>query len=1141
VSEDSPALETPSPPPVPTPPPVVPWNRGDTRFVLLSLLLLAASLGVGLPLFSRAFPEASLRLEVTREQSREIAETALRPRGLDPGEAGGRHTSLFAVDDGARVYLERTLGLAESNRRIEAGLPIWGFEHRWFVPERKEEWNARVGTDGRLLAFGHLLEEDAPGGRPSQEEARALAERTLVLLAGGSLGEWRGVSAESHDRPARRDHDFVWERPDTAVGDGILRVEIGVAGGKVALFRQYYEVPERFEDDYRALRSRNESTGRIASLLLAATFLGALGVVLARMKRGRLPIRYGALLGATTFVILLASSANQLSLALHDYDTDSSWAGFLSSMLFQSVLSAASWAGLIFVLALAADDLHVDRFDRHLPLRLLLTRRGLATKHVPRSIALGFGMAGAFLAWQVLFYLAADRLGAWAPAEIPYSDLLNTRFPWIAVLVMGFLPAVSEELWCRQFSIPWLEGLLGRRWPAIVVSAFVWGFAHSTYPNQPFFVRGLEIGLAGIVIGFVYCRFGILPALVWHYTIDAGYTSVLLFRSPNPVFVATAAVAAFGLLLPFVLSFVFAWRRGGFEDEAPLLREAIALRGGTPEEAAAPAGPLPPFYVASPRRLSLAAVALPLLLALAALVPGDRIGRSVRAAVDDGDAIRLASSWLTGRGVDVALFRIAAARSGAPFDAEEAKFLLALGGVDALERGAADRSLFNVRFFRPREREEWRIGVTGDGRITGFIHTIPEDGEGKELSDADGEARIRARAASQGDDLTGWTKVDGKSERRKRRIDHVLILERDLPVAGESDAPPERSARLRRTYVLAGDELIQRVDWLKIPEAWVDARGKETLPIVLRWGLQLLLASFLMGGLILVFVRAAREGRVRWVPLVALAFAAALLHRFDLANEFSRQVVRSYKTWYPWGVFLLSEVSNALFGLVASFGGFVLAFGAFDAEYPGSAEPRRLVAGLRRNLAAAGAGPLLAAGAFAGFRALVERIEFAFPLHLPAFAYPLPGPIDGPLPLLGVFSEALIWAVAFPAVALAVRLARKALRLDGARLLAVIPPVALLGTSWGAIRIDEVLWSFSVNLAALLLALFVAERLLAPNPFAFVLAGAGLRLLLSGIELAGQPALSCRIGGGVALAAAGGLLLLPLLLARGEREGPEAA
>src|SRR6185295_15490218 len=132
-----------------------------------------------------------------------------------------------------------------------------------------------------------------------------------------------------------------------------------------------------------------------------------------------------------------------------------------------------------------------------------------------------------------VFYIIANKLGAWAPRDVAYSDLLSTAFPWVYVLFFGFLPALSEEFISRMFSIPFFERALRSTTLAVVVSAFIWGFGHASYPNQPFWIRGLEVGLAGIVFGLVMLRFGIAAVVICHFSVDALYTAFVLIRSPN--------------------------------------------------------------------------------------------------------------------------------------------------------------------------------------------------------------------------------------------------------------------------------------------------------------------------------------------------------------------------------------------------------------------------------------------------------------------------------------------------------------------------------------------------------------------------------------------------------------------------------
>src|SRR5260370_25794851 len=82
-------------------------------------------------------------------------------------------------------------------------------------------------------------------------------------------------------------------------------------------------------------------------------------------------------------------------------------------------------------------------------------------------------------------------------------------------------------------------------------------------------------------------RFGILPTLVWHYSVDAMYSAMLLVRSESLYFKLSGIGAAGIMVLPVLIALAAYWRYGGFEPETGLLnRDDVAEPGVQP--AAAP-------------------------------------------------------------------------------------------------------------------------------------------------------------------------------------------------------------------------------------------------------------------------------------------------------------------------------------------------------------------------------------------------------------------------------------------------------------------------------------------------------------------------------------------------------------------------
>src|SRR6059036_2982621 len=88
-------------------------NRGDWLFLAVCAAVVAVALFVVVNWFSEAFPEASIDFRYDRASSLRVAEPLLAAQGLDL--RGMKHTATFSGDDNARIFLERSLGLAKAS------------------------------------------------------------------------------------------------------------------------------------------------------------------------------------------------------------------------------------------------------------------------------------------------------------------------------------------------------------------------------------------------------------------------------------------------------------------------------------------------------------------------------------------------------------------------------------------------------------------------------------------------------------------------------------------------------------------------------------------------------------------------------------------------------------------------------------------------------------------------------------------------------------------------------------------------------------------------------------------------------------------------------------------------------------------
>ncbi|MGH9354495.1 MAG: CPBP family intramembrane glutamic endopeptidase, partial [Terriglobia bacterium] len=785
------------------------------RVLAVAAVVAAASLVVGVKYFSHAFPEASIRFRVNRAGSAQIASQFLAQQGFHLN--GYRHAAVFDYDDTAKLYLERTLGLQRMDQLTRGPLHLWRWSDRWFRPQHKQEFSVEVTPSGEVAGFDHEIREDAPGANLSQGAARSLAENFLSAVMKLDLSDLAFVDAQSQKRPARTDYTFTWKRKNVDLGAGSLRVTVGVDGGQIAACQEYVKIPESWLRGYDRLRSRNTAAQIVDEVFWVLLSLAMLAILLERLRDRDVPLKLAFGLGITAAVLALLSRLNTFPLAEFSYVTTDAFSSFISSYIFEALMSALGLGVLIFLVVSSSEPVYRETLPNLISIRRYFSWGGLRSRSFFMANAVGIALTFFFFAYQTLFYLAANRLGAWAPSDIPFSNTLNTHIPWVAVLFGGFFPAVSEEMQFRAFAIPFLKKLT-RSWPlAVALAAFNWGFLHSAYPNEPFFIRGVEVGLGGIVVGVIMLRFGILATLMWHYSVDALYSAFVLLRSPDHYLMISGGLCAGVMLVPLLASAIAYIATGTFAEERSITNAAEGVsRPPRPKAADTEKRVL---YSPLSRRALQAGVALLIMFGAVAFLRVYQLGRGLKIQTTRAEALRTAEQFLTARRVQApGYWQAAWLRENV--DPLAVRYLLERVPVrraDQIIREASKPWLWEVRFFRPLEREEHQVFVDpATGTVFSFRHVLDEAAPGATLTPAQAQALGEKTIARYGYDLAGFTLQNSEAQKREAREDYSLVWQ-----ARPGDPRNVDGARYRLAVDIAGSQVAGFSRYLKLPEQWV--------------------------------------------------------------------------------------------------------------------------------------------------------------------------------------------------------------------------------------------------------------------------------------------------------------------------------
>ena len=911
----------------------------DKRTLLLWIICGVLGLVFAQHYFFRAFPEASVDFKVSRAEAQRRAHSFVE--GLGENLDGYQSTITFQVDDDAKTYLERELGLQAANRLMSTELNIWFWDVRFFKPQQEEEYKVRVSPAGKVVAYRHKIKEDLGAKSLSREEALAAATEFLQSKLGDNLDSWNFLPEEANSvvRPNRLDWSFTWERRNFKAKDAPYRLEVGLQGDHIGGTQEFLQVPEAWTRAYQHLRSTNLFYNQIALIPYGFLIGAALWLGISLTRQGKTSWGAALKLGGLVALLFFLMQANDWNSIRAGYDTHQAYSSFVTMSLAKIILGALATGLMVTLVLPGGEPLYRSAQPARLRLYQALRLRGIRSKEFFCSSVVGISMAAAHMGFLVAFYIVASKHGAWAPQDLNYSDVVNTSFPWIAGVAVGVMAATSEEFLFRMFAVPFLEKMTGSRILAVILPAFSWSFLHSAYPQEPGYIRGIEVGLIGIVAGLVMLRWGIVATLIWHYTVDASLVGMLLIRSDNLYFKISGVVVGLAAVAPLAWSGISYLVRGSFEPVDDLLNGAEPAGEISLERQPATAEAVP-----SSRRYDALSAGTVGFLLLCVLLGGvlaftlkrETIGDYLRLTLNGRAAISRADALMRTHQLDPNSFHRAAEFESAanPITNEYLRRRLSIPQINQIYQQRIPGALWLVRYFRDSQPEEFAVVLKPDGSLHSFHHKLAEAAKGANLSKEEAQAIAENYLHEQKQiDLLDWKLVEANSEKRPKRTDHTLVWQQNVPLdaknAGNKDSADHAYARIE--VQVLGDEPANYRTYIKIPEEFTRKQEEQSLPRTLfTVGKAAIYLALAVAVLIFYFqqLRSQPAGTVPWRRLVVWGAwgCAAFLGSFLLGRGIPALLMQ-YSTALSLRVFFATTAVGIFLVAAVIVGGLALLYG----------------------------------------------------------------------------------------------------------------------------------------------------------------------------------------------------------------------
>ncbi|MDZ4834133.1 MAG: type II CAAX endopeptidase family protein [Candidatus Melainabacteria bacterium] len=858
----------------------------------------------------QAFPAASIDIKKPRLEIQDEA-LLLAPK-LGYSKKDLIESTIFENDDSAKTFLEHEYTQEQANKLMATEIPIWYWKTSLCKEFDQEDFTSWISPQGKLVSFDRDVPNDAAMPSVSHEEARKIA-RAYIEANDPDAGKFtKLISDESSSKTKREDHSYTWEDPETDYKTAHLRVYVYVSGDKITKYNKFLHVPDKWEREFDTMRSYNTLLGQFAFFFIylfqTVAFLIFVWGIITKNIRWRAAIFGGILLGGISALDYL----NHLPALITNYTPTIAFRDYIINVVFKAVMGFVGNAMMGVSLFGGSEIVYRKLFPHKIAFEKMLTVGGVTNEKFVRAVIVGHFVVAIHLGWIVLYYIAGKQMNFWCPLGVESHEVLSNVIPFVSAIALGVTASFEEELACRIIGIGIGTRLFKNFWIANLFQAVVWGFAHSSYPQEPAYARGLELTMVGLLQGWILRRYGIVACVSSHYLVDSFmYVEAFLYSDVTALKLSVIPALIPWLVLVAVAFAVKKKKELGTSDEYDNDKIPLIIPPPPPVEDAPP--PIDYHPLARRVRVSMAIICLLGIISLIIFPIKGGINQDAKLLVSHSEALTRARAVMEKHNIDPKDWMQTATSST---NSIGESFQYIFENTDA----ETTRNIFKetrrgfywaVRFFKPLVSEQYTVYLDGAGNETTLDITREEDDPGASLTEEEARKTAEDYLRETHPEFKDFKFKKTSTDKRKNRIDYTVEFTYPRLKVAEADC--------RISVDVIGGQVGNFQQFWDVPDSWTFEREKRTSKDVILGHVRTFGSILFALGFLLWCYSVLRTGAIRYRIPIIIALATLPLGLLAYLND-----LPSFFTGLSTTTPMSSYIAEQLLGLASSlFGKFV--------------------------------------------------------------------------------------------------------------------------------------------------------------------------------------------------------------------------